>query len=72
VTGPGVIEIELNGAARQLGAGTSLHGLVAALELEGQPVALAVNRWVVPRERWPHTILQPHDKVDVVLAIGGG
>jgi sulfur carrier protein len=67
-----VIEIELNGAAREVAAGSSLHGLVAALELESQPVALAVNRWVVPRERWSCTILQPRDKVDVVRAIGGG
>jgi sulfur carrier protein len=67
-----VIEIELNGAARQVAAGSSLHGLVVALALESQPVALAVNRWVVPRERWRQTILQPHDKVEVVRAIGGG
>jgi sulfur carrier protein len=67
-----VIEIELNGAAHQVGPGCSLHGLVAALQLQDQPVALAVNRWVVPRERWSCTILQPRDKVDVVRAIGGG
>jgi sulfur carrier protein len=70
-----MLEIELNGAPFRLpgeGAEASLHGLVEALGLSGQALALAVNRRVVPRERWPDTRLQPADKVDVVRAIGGG
>jgi sulfur carrier protein len=67
-----VLEIELNGAAYQLPAGSFLQDLVEALALDGQTVALAVNRGVVPRERWHQTPLQQSDKVDVVRAIGGG
>jgi sulfur carrier protein len=67
-----VIEIELNGSAHRLQPGSTLQDLVEALELGAQSVALAVNRWVVPRERWPGTILQQRDQVDVVRAIGGG
>jgi sulfur carrier protein len=52
--------------------GASLHDLVDALGFTGQALALAVNRCVVPRERWPDTPLRPRDKVDVVRAIGGG
>jgi len=65
-------QIELNGAARTILDGASLHDLVTDLGLAGQAVALAVNRCVVPRERWAATSLQPHDRVDVVRAIGGG
>jgi len=65
-------EIELNGAAHAIPAGGSLLDLVAELGLPGQAVALAVNRCVVPRERWAATLLQPRDRVDVVRAIGGG
>ena len=65
-------QIELNGAPYQLPDGASLHALVEALGLSGQALALAVNRQVVPRERWPHTPLMPRDRVDVVRAIGGG
>jgi sulfur carrier protein len=67
-----VIEIVLNGAAHSLPAGSNLHGLVEALGLADQKVALAVNRWVVPRERWRETALAARDQVDVVRAIGGG
>jgi sulfur carrier protein len=67
-----VLDIELNGAAHRLSAETSLHDLVESLGLAGQKVALAVNRQVVPRERWRDTHLQARDRVDVVRAIGGG
>jgi sulfur carrier protein len=67
-----VLEIELNGAAHALPADTSLHDLVESLGLAGQKLALAVNRQVVPRERWRDTLLSARDRVDVVRAIGGG
>ena len=67
-----MLEIELNGAAHAIHDGASLQQLVNALGLAGQALALAVNRSVVPRERWADTRLAPHDKVDVVRAIGGG
>jgi sulfur carrier protein len=70
-----MLEIELNGVAHALpasGGGATLLALVESLGLQGQAVALAVNRRVVPRERWRDTALAAHDKVDVVRAIGGG
>jgi len=67
-----MLEIELNGAAHALPPDTSLHDLVESLGLAGQKLALAVNRQVVPRERWRDTPLQARDRVDVVRAIGGG
>jgi sulfur carrier protein len=71
-----MLEIELNGARHVLDAvappAASLHDLVESLGLSGQALALAVNRSVVPRERWRETFLAPRDRVDVVRAIGGG
>ena len=67
-----MIEIELNGAPHRVPAQHSLQQLVAALELSGQALALAVNRKVVPRQQWPERVLQAQDQVDIVRAIGGG
>jgi sulfur carrier protein len=70
-----MLEIELNGAAYAnpaLPDRASLHDLVETLGLAGQAVALAINRRVVPRERWRATALAARDRVDVVRAIGGG
>lgn len=66
------MEIELNGAAHQLNEGATLHELIAALNLSGQAIAVAVNRQIIARPRWQEHSLQARDKVDVVRAIGGG
>ncbi|QGZ41192.1 sulfur carrier protein [Pseudoduganella flava] len=66
------MDIVLNGEPRQVPQGQTLRELVAALELEGQALALAVNRSVVPRQRWGDVALSAQDRVDIVRAIGGG
>jgi sulfur carrier protein len=66
------MDIVLNGEPRAVPPGQTLHQLVAALALEGQALALAVNRSVVPRQRWQQVALQAQDRVDIVRAIGGG
>ncbi|MDP3672569.1 MAG: sulfur carrier protein ThiS [Telluria sp.] len=67
-----MIEIEVNGEAQQVPSACSLADLVGELKLQGQALALAVNRQVVPRQQWPQRLLQARDKVDIVRAIGGG
>jgi sulfur carrier protein len=66
------MDIELNGAAYRLAGPCNAAALVRALGLEGQALALAVNRQVLPRQRWDDYALQAGDKVDIVRAIGGG
>jgi len=66
------IKIELNGEARSIAKGHSLHDLIESLELTGQALAVAVNRQIVSRQMWQQRVLQPDDRVDIVRAIGGG
>jgi sulfur carrier protein len=66
------MDIELNGAPHRVIESQNLHELMASLQLTGQMLAVAVNREVVPRHKWPQHILQPQDRVDIVKAIGGG
>jgi sulfur carrier protein len=67
-----MMEIELNGAPHPLAAQSSVQDLVAALQLDNKALAVAVNRHVVPRQRWREHVLQPQDRVEIVRAIGGG
>ena len=67
-----LISITLNGAPHQVPPGQTLDQLIAALALENQALALAVNRNVVPRKAWPGQVLQVQDQVEIVRAIGGG
>ena len=65
-------QIEVNGAPCAVPAGQTLFGLLEQLGLDGQGMALAVNREVVPRQQWLQRRLQEQDRVDIVRAIGGG
>jgi sulfur carrier protein len=67
-----MIQIEVNGEARQVATWTTLAELVDTLKVPGQAVALAVNRTVVPRQMWRARVLLAQDKIDIVRAIGGG
>jgi sulfur carrier protein len=67
-----MIAITLNGEPYQLVPGSNVAGLVDALQLSSQAIAVALNRKIIPRAQWQAQLLQPHDKVDVVRAIGGG
>ncbi len=67
-----MIPIMLNGAPHQVPPDHTLDQLIAALALQHQALALAVNRTVVPRRNWPAQLLQAGDHVEIVRAIGGG
>ncbi len=67
-----MIDIQVNGEAHRVATWTTLSLLVEQLEVQGQAVAMAVNRAVVPRPMWPNHVLLPNDQVDIVRAIGGG
>jgi sulfur carrier protein len=67
-----MLDIFLNGEPHLVPDRHTLRALIADLDLEHQALALAVNREVVPRQRWDERLLQANDKVDVVRAIGGG
>ncbi|MDO8042773.1 sulfur carrier protein ThiS [Janthinobacterium sp. SUN137] len=67
-----MIDITLNGAPHQVPPGQTLDQLIAALSLENQALALAVNRSVVPRKAWQDRVLETQDRVEIVRAIGGG
>ncbi len=65
--------IVLNGEPRPLPAGTSsIADLVTALGLAGKRVAVERNGAIVPRSRHGETPLAPGDRVEIVVAVGGG
>ena len=67
-----MMEISLNGESRQIEEGTTLQGLVGTLRLPDRALAIAVNRKVITRAKWPEVVLKPGDRVELVRAIGGG
>lgn len=66
------MRIRVNGEEREVADGTTVLGLVQALELRPDVVAVEVNRTLVGRARHASTPLQDGDVVEVVTLVGGG
>jgi len=66
------IDIEVNGELRQVPEGASIAALLAALGLDREGVAVAVDQQVVPRSQHAARALHPGDRVEVIVAVGGG
>jgi sulfur carrier protein len=66
------VTIVVNGAPRAVPAGSTASDLVAALGLEGRPLAIEVNEQVVPRSRLGDCRLRCGDRLEIVTLVGGG
>ena len=67
-----MIEVQINGVAQQLPAGTSLAELLARLHLQERRLAIECNLEVVPRSQYAERRLHSGDRLEIVHAIGGG
>jgi thiamine biosynthesis protein ThiS len=68
----GEMQITLNGEARSFAAGTTLYGLIQALNLEPERVAIELNRAIVRRDLWAAMVVESGAEVEVVMFVGGG
>jgi len=66
------IRITLNGAPRELRAGTSVSALVDVLGLPPDSVAVEVGDRLVRRSDRTERVLVDGDRVEVVTLVGGG
>jgi sulfur carrier protein len=67
-----MMNITLNGVARELDTNASVTDLLASLGMAGKRVAVERNGEIVPRSRHDETRLVPGDVVEIVSAVGGG
>ena len=64
--------IHVNGEASEVDPGTTVAQLLVARGLAGKRVAVERNGAIVPRSRHADTSLAPNDRVEIVVAVGGG
>ncbi len=67
-----MIEVFINGAAEQFKEPIDVAGLLAARGLAGKRVAVERNGEIVPKSRHAETPLMPGDRLEIVVAVGGG
>ena len=66
------ITIRVNGESRQLAADTSVAALLADMNLSGKRIALERNGEIVPRSTFAAQTLAAGDRIEIVVAVGGG
>jgi sulfur carrier protein len=66
------VEVVLNGSAREIPEGLTVTGLVAHLGLSGGPVAVEINREIVPRAEHGGRQVASGDVIEIVHFVGGG
>jgi len=66
------MEITVNGARRLVPDGLTVRGLVEHLRLTEGPVAVEINRAIVPRARHTEHPVVQGDVVEIVHFVGGG
>jgi len=67
-----MISIIVNGEARHLERPLNCAELLARLDLAGKRVALERNGEIVPRSRFAEQRLAEGDRLEIVVAVGGG
>ncbi len=67
-----MIALTLNGEARQFPAPLTVAGLVEHLGLTGKRIAVEKNGEIVPKSQHASTGLADGDRLEIVVAVGGG
>lgn len=65
-------QLHLNGKPHAVAAGSTLADLITALGRDPRLVAVERNGSIVPRDRYPATLLEPGDRLEVVQFVQGG
>ena len=67
-----MITVSINSTTRQFPDSTSVAALIDEMGLSGKRIALERNGEIVPRSLFAAQRLADGDKLEVVVAVGGG
>lgn len=67
-----MINIHINGQPEQLPAALSIAQLIEHLSLVGKRVAIERNGDIIPRSTFAAVSLNDGDRLEIVVAVGGG
>jgi thiamine biosynthesis protein ThiS len=66
------MEVIINGEPRTIPENTSVAGLLSILGIEGESVAVELDRTIIRRAAWQERTLAPGAKLEIVHFVGGG
>ena len=70
--GPALIQLTINGAPRQIPQHFNLTQLLVEMQLANKRVAVECNGEIVPRSQYAALALMHGDRLEIVVAVGGG
>ncbi|HEX5128955.1 MAG TPA: sulfur carrier protein ThiS [Usitatibacter sp.] len=66
------VRILVNGAPREFASAPTVAQFLDELALAGKRLAIERNGEIVPRSRFGDEVLAEGDRIEVVVAVGGG
>jgi sulfur carrier protein len=67
------MQLVLNGQPYHFaGLPPTLEELVGSLGFTGKRIAVECNGDIIPKSCYASTVLQEHDRLEVIIAVGGG
>ena len=67
-----MIALTINGVSHRFEDAQNVAQLLEHLQLKGRRLALEKNGEIVPRSRFNQEMLDDGDKLEIVIAVGGG
>ncbi|WP_212785615.1 sulfur carrier protein ThiS [Ferrigenium kumadai] len=67
-----MITVSINGASRQFPRAISIAELIEEMGLTGKRIALERNGEIVPRSTFAAQQIADGDRMEIVVAVGGG
>ncbi|HWA38758.1 MAG TPA: sulfur carrier protein ThiS [Burkholderiales bacterium] len=67
-----MIQVTVNGAAHRLEGPLHVRALLERLEMAGKKIAVERNGEIVPRSLHADTLVEDGDRLEIVVAVGGG
>lgn len=66
------MEVSVNGEKRELGAGTTVLGLLEDVYSIPDSVAVELNLKIIDRKDFSRTVLKEGDQLEIIRFVGGG
>jgi sulfur carrier protein len=67
-----MITVHVNGAIQIFERGSNVEGLIYRLKLTGKKLAIERNGELVPRSQYADCEIADGDRLEIVMAVGGG
>ena len=67
-----MIQISVNGTAHRFEQSLDVSSLLKKLELAGKKIAVEKNGEIVPKGLHQETLVENGDRLEIIVAVGGG